>query len=173
MQETDYVIRDARSLDMDAMIALLTQLFTIEDDFIANESKQRHGLAALLADHSRSAIKVAEYKGEVVGMCTVQINISTAEGGQSALIEDLVVDASLRHQGIGTALIDSILEWALRHGCLRVQLLADKRNNDALSFYSQSGWKTTNMICLSRKLSHWGCPTISSNSNNSKVSARR
>lgn len=173
MHENDYIIRDARSLDLDAMTNLLTQLFTIEDDFIINDSKQKHGLAALLADHSHSTIKVAEYKGEVLGMCTVQINISTAEGGPSALVEDLVVDSSIRHQGIGTALLDSVLEWALRRGCLRVQLLADKRNKDALSFYRQSGWKTTNMICLQRKLSHWSCPSISSNCKHSKVSARR
>lgn len=172
MTHKDFVIRDARSLDLDAMIGLLAQLFSIEDDFIINESKQRHGLAALLAGHDHSTIKVAEHDGNVIGMCTVQITVSTAEGGSSALIEDLFVDVSSRHHGIGTALIDAALEWALRRGCLRVQLLADKRNENALSFYRQRRWKTTNMICLTRKLSHWSGPYVSSN-NNHNVSARR
>jgi GNAT superfamily N-acetyltransferase len=172
MPEKDFIIRDARSMDMDAMVGLLAQLFSIEDDFIINESKQRHGLAALLAGHDYSTIKVAEHNGKVIGMCAVQITVSTAEGGASALVEDLVVDTSSRYHGIGTALIEAALEWAVRRGCLRVQLFADKRNENALSFYRQRGWKTTNMICLTRKLSHWSCPSVSSN-NKYKASARR
>ena len=46
-------------------------------------------------------IKVAEIDGAVRGMCTVQLVISTAEGGLAGLVEDLVVDRTYRGQGIG------------------------------------------------------------------------
>lgn len=146
-----FSIRDARASDLDAMVRLLRQLFKIEDDFEFNEIKQRHGLAALLADRERSTIKIAVVNNVVVGMVTGQITISTAEGGLSALIEDMVVDSSVRRNGIGRALLSSVKDWAVYHGCCRMQLLADKRNESALRFYHQLGWTFTHMICLTSK----------------------
>jgi len=38
-------------------------------------------------------------------MCSIQILISTAEGGKVALLEDLVVAENFRNMGIGTKLL--------------------------------------------------------------------
>ena len=147
-----FVIREARSFDIDAMVGLLRQLFSIEDDFTFNDRKHRHGCAALIADHAHGTIRVAEVNNRVVGMGTAQINVSTAEGGLSALVEDLIVDTRYRRRGIGTALLSSLRRWALDNNCVRMQLLADRRNERALEFYRKEQWKTTNMICLQRKI---------------------
>ena len=171
MKNSDIIIRDARSYDLDPMVELLRELFSIEKDFPFNQRKQRHGLAALIADHAGSTIKIAAAGGNIVGMCTAQIHISTAEGGLSALIEDLVVDTAVRRKGIGKVLLESVQEWALRRGCLRVQLLADRDNTPALAFYRNNGWSTTSMICLTRKLSHWD-PAPKSHHEISETSAR-
>jgi GNAT superfamily N-acetyltransferase len=152
MYQDAFVIREGRSYDIDAMVGLLRQLFTIEDDFTFNDRKHRHGCAALMADHTHGAIRVAEVNNRVVGMCTAQINVSTAEGGLSAQVEDLIVDAPYRRRGIGASLLSSIRRWALDHNCVRMQLLADRRNDHALEFYRKAGWKTTNMICLQKKI---------------------
>jgi len=42
---------------------------------------------------------VAELDKQIVGVCTAQLLISTAEGGIVALIEDVVVDGNYRGQG--------------------------------------------------------------------------
>ena len=150
MVQEAFIIREGRSYDIDAMVGLLRQLFSIEDDFTFNDRKHRHGCAALMADHAHGTIRVAEVSNSVVGMCTAQINVSTAEGGLSALVEDLIVDPLYRRRGIATALLSSLRRWALDNNC--VQLLADRRNESALEFYRKAGWKTTNMICLQRKI---------------------
>lgn len=152
MVQEAFVIREGRSYDIDAMVGLLHQLICIEDDFMFNDRKHRHGCAALMADHPHATIRVAEMNNSVIGMCTAQINVSTAEGGLSALVEDLIVDAPFRRRGIGTALLSSIRRWALDNNCVRMQLLADRRNERALEFYRKAQWKTTNMICLQRKI---------------------
>ena len=152
MVQEAFVIREARAYDIDAMVGLLKQLFRIEDDFTFNDRKHRQGCAALMADHTHGTIHVAEINGAVIGMCTAQINVSTAEGGLSALVEDMIVDAHWRRRGIGSALLSSIRRWALDHHCVRMQLLADRRNDRALEFYRKGGWKTTNMICLRKKI---------------------
>ncbi len=85
---------------------------------------------------------------KVVGMCTIQTLISTAEGGQVGLLEDLVVAAGFRHQGIGSKLLAETVNWAECQGLKRLQLLADKNNLSALGFYKNQGWLSTELICL-------------------------
>lgn len=129
------------------MVELLRQLFEIEDDFESDEAKQRSGLLLLLAQKD-SCIFVAEQKGLIVGMCTMQTVISTAEGRAAGLLEDLVVDDKHRGQGIGKLLVEAVCQWAKDRNIERIQLLADKYNLAALNFYQNTGWIKTNLICL-------------------------
>lgn len=74
------LIRDAVADDIPAMVELLAQLFSIEQDFVPDAEKQGRGLALLLAQPGAHVL-VAEREGRVVGMISVQTLISTAEGG--------------------------------------------------------------------------------------------
>ena len=145
------ILRKARLHDLDRLTALLRLLFTLEEDFSFNEQKQRQGLALLL-DNDRGCVLVAEEAGLVIGMCTGQLVISTAEGGPSVLVEDVVVDPAHRGQGIGRALMNTLAGWALEQGATRLQLLADKNNGPGLVFYERLGWRTTALICLRQHL---------------------
>ena len=142
-------LRLARPEDTDALVRLLSQLFAIEADFTADAAKQRSGLALLLSD-PRAAVLVAERDGKVVGMVTAQLVVSTAEGGWSALVEDMIVDASERGSGIGAQLLAGIEGWAAGRGATRLQLLADRENAGALRFYAREGWSPTQLVCWRR-----------------------
>jgi ribosomal protein S18 acetylase RimI-like enzyme len=92
--------RKARHEDVDQLVTLLRLLFSIEEDFSFDEVKQRRGLVMLL--HSdRGCILVAEAVGRVIGMCTGQLVVSTAEGGPAVVVEDMVVDPAHRRRGVG------------------------------------------------------------------------
>jgi GNAT superfamily N-acetyltransferase len=95
---------------------------------------------------------VAEHSGEVVGMCSAQILISTAEGREAAVIEDVVVREDCRNSGIGTALMNAIGQWAGSRGISRLQLLADRHNEAGIGFYRKQGWQTTQLICLRKRV---------------------
>ena len=140
-------LRKARRPDLEQLTALLRLLFTIEEDFSFNAHKQRQGLLMML-NNDRGCILVAEEAGQVIGMCTGQLVISTAEGGPAVLVEDMVVDPAHRGQGTGRALMNSMAGWALEQGATRLQLLADKNNAPACTFYERLGWQTTALICL-------------------------
>ena len=144
-------LRKARQQDLEQLTALLRLLFTIEADFDFDAAKQRQGLALML-ENDRGCILVAEEAGKVIGMCTGQTVISTAEGGPALLVEDVVVDPAHRGQGIGRALMHTLAGWALEQGATRLQLLADKNNPPALAFYERLGWHTTALICLRQHL---------------------
>jgi ribosomal protein S18 acetylase RimI-like enzyme len=141
------IVRRAREADLDLLVRLLRALFAIEADFAFDEAKQRHGLRLLLGDE-RACLLVAEAESGVVGMCSGQLVISTAEGGPSVLVEDVVVDESFRGRGIGRLLMEELTRWARAGNASRLQLLADRHNTPALEFYRRLGWAGTDLICL-------------------------
>jgi ribosomal protein S18 acetylase RimI-like enzyme len=146
---TMITIRTAKPSDIPQLVELLKELFTIEADFDFDQEKQASGLNLLLKSE-KDCILVAELLSEnrVLGMCTVQTLISTAEGGPVGLLEDLIVAADFRHQGIGAILLAEAVNWAECKGLKRLQLLADKSNLPALNFYQKQGWQSTQLVCL-------------------------
>lgn len=142
-------IHPAQSADIPSLVRLLALLFTLEADFEVDADRQRRGLDMLIA-HPFSRIMVAERDGRVVGMCSGQLTISTAEGGYALLLEDFVVDEDSRSRGIGRRLLDAVADWAAGYGAARLQLLADRGNDRALAFYHHAGWRGTGLICLRR-----------------------
>ncbi len=144
-------IRNANSADLVPMTDLLKSLFSAEKDFSVDGNRQMEGLKMLLGN-PRACILVAqdedENKSEVVGMCTGQIVISTAEGGPSILVEDVVVRSNRQGEGIGSMLMKAILQFAKEQRATRLQLLADCENTPALKFYKKIGWSDTSLICL-------------------------
>lgn len=145
----DIIIKDARPVDIDQMLPLLAQLFAIEQDFQFNSGVQARGLRLMLDGCGKHrAVKVAWVNDTIVGMCTAQARISTAQGNISAVLDDLVVDREYRKKGIATLLLSAIEGWAVNKGIKSISLLADKDNQDGLDFYNKKEWKRTSLICL-------------------------
>ena len=131
---TEITLREATHEDIPAMVRLLAQLFAIEADFAIDPAVQARGLAMLLGREG-SVVLVAEREGRVIGMTTAQLTVSTACGGLSAGIEDVVVDSADRGKGVGRRLIAAAEAWAQAQGAVRIALLADETNGPALDFY--------------------------------------
>lgn len=144
------VVRPAREEDLDALVELLRLLFSIEADFRPDARRQRQGLRLMLRDPERRVVLVAERTGRVIGMVTVQLVVSTAEGAASGLLEDMVVEEAARGDGVGASLLQAAEAWAFERGATRLQLLADEANRPALHFYRRMGWDGTQLICLRR-----------------------
>jgi len=152
LNHKEILIRQGQVQDIEDLVGLLKELFSIEADFEFNEARQRMGLEQILRDVSgEKCIMVAERSGKVIGMCSAQILISTAEGGPAAVIEDMVVFPEYRGMGIGESLLSAIQSWSIQKGAMRMQLLADKNNYPALDFYMKNGWGMTQLICLRKK----------------------
>jgi GNAT superfamily N-acetyltransferase len=146
-------IRTAVVRDVPRLCELLAALFAVESDFEPDVGKQARGLELLVNDPTgNSLVLVAASGDDVVGMCSVQSLISTAEGGFAGLIEDVIVREDCRDGGIGTRLLSEALTWCATKGMSRIQLLADRGNNSALKFYFNRHWKSTSLICLRKKL---------------------
>ena len=148
------VCTPATPQDVPQLVQLLNILFGIEQDFRADPEKQERGLLdyddlidkTLLATPEKAVIMTArDAHGNVIGMVSAQLVISTAEGAYSAWIEDMVIAEGWRTQGIGRRLLSSALDWARSRGATRAQLLVDLDNEPALGYYDHLGWQATRL----------------------------
>jgi len=146
----EVTIRNAVRSDLAGMSSLLEELFTIETDFTPDVRRQRQGLARLMASEESTLLVAVDGK-QIVGMCTLQPLISTAEGGTVGIVEDLVVAGKWRGRGIGARLLDRIEEIAQSRQMSRLQLLTDLDNAGALSFYQKHRWEKLKLIAMRRR----------------------
>ncbi|MFM7483515.1 MAG: N-acetyltransferase family protein [Betaproteobacteria bacterium] len=151
MNDDQWLIDRARADDIPALVALLTELFSIEQDFQPDPERQARGLAGVLASANGCIMVARSLQGEPIAMCSAQLVFSTAEGAYSAWIEDMVVDAAWRGRGIGRQVLEALLAWTSERGTTRAQLLADLNNQPALDYYQHLGWQKTQLTA--RRLS--------------------
>jgi len=139
--------------DIRALLELLKILFEIEDEFGYDRKKQETGLRLIIQSDSSVVLVCREEKSKrILAMATVQLLISTAEGGLSAQVEDVVVHPDSRNQGIGSRLLDHCRAWSIARGALRMQLAADDRNIKAEKFYINNGWIRSRMRLFRKTL---------------------
>jgi GNAT superfamily N-acetyltransferase len=146
------IVGEPDSRDVPAMLELLAELFRQERDFRPDPDKQLRALRLILANPEKGHLFVARTRGRVVGMATVLSTVSTAEGGPVLLLEDVVVSASYRGEGIGRVLVDHLLQWAAEQGFLRVSLVTDADNHGAHRFYENLGFVPSEMRLFRRNL---------------------
>lgn len=80
--------------------------------------REQDGVEALrrvIRSHT-SAVLVAHDSSELVGACTVYLDIDSVRFGQRSWVEDLAVDPRHRSRGIGKLLLDRAKHWARDHG---------------------------------------------------------
>ena len=89
----------------------------------------------------RNRLIVAELDGNVVGTIQVTLLIDMSPRARDhMLIENVVVDASMRGQRIGERMMRWAMEEASRLGCDRLQLTSNAVNTDAHRFYERLGF---------------------------------
>jgi GNAT superfamily N-acetyltransferase len=140
------IVSNAEMHDVPSLVQLLNTLFSIEQDFKPDEQRQIAGLSLIIQNPNNAIIKVARNQnGDVIGMVSAQLVISTSQGTNSAWVEDMVVNELYRFQGVGRQLLTSVLRWAKDKGATRAQLLVDLDNEPALGYYEHLGWQSSRM----------------------------
>ena len=133
-----FIIRYGEQRDMSSVLKLVKELAVFEkepnavkvtvDDLIVNGFK----------DNPAFFTFVAELEGIIVGMALFYNRFSTWEG-PSLHLEDLIVTEKFRGKGIGKALYDKVLDFALQKGIKRVEWVVLDWNKPAIAFYKSTG----------------------------------
>lgn len=134
--------------ELDELVGLLNVLFTQDIEFEPDYAKQKGGVEQIINNPEIGEILVMKAGGKVIGMVSLLYSISTALGGKVAILEDMVVDANFRRNGLGTELLNEAIAFAQKRGCLRLTLLTDFDNETAIKFYQNAGFSLSKMIPL-------------------------
>lgn len=145
-------INPATRQDIPALCLLLDQLFSQEAEFTPDQHAQQRGLKMIIENPQIGTILVARINGQPIGMLNLPYAVATALGERVALLEDMLVAAEQRNNGIGSQLLDAALEFAQQNGCRRVTLLTDCDNEAAQRFYQRLGFSLSSMVPLRRTL---------------------
>ena len=143
---------EAARRDLPQLVSLLGVLFAQEAEFTPDRRKQRRALGMILGDRSRGRIYVARRGRRLLAMVSVLRGVSTAEGGPSGWLEDLVVRPDARGAGTGSALLAFAIERSRAEGLLRLTLLTDAGNRRAQSLYRRAGFVASPMRPMRRRL---------------------
>ena len=89
-------------------------------------------------------VLVADVDGEVVGICTVYLDIESVRFGRRAWVEDLAVHPEHRSAGHGKALLDAAKQWGRERGATHLELDSAETRADAHRFYEreQPSWRS-------------------------------
>ena len=131
--------------DIPELISLLKTLFEQEAEFEPNSETQRKALSKIILDPKIGIVLVARDDEKILGMINLLFTESTALGAKVAILEDMVVLATSRGQGIGSKLIDYAISEAKKEGSKRITLLTDLENIKAQSFYQKKGFVKSKM----------------------------
>ena len=128
-------IRTAEAEDFDAVLSLLHQLWPGKE--LNQDSLQ--GIFNQGIENNDSVYLCAVTNGNVIGFCAMNIRDSFWQAGLLAYIEIVVVDNSVRGQGIGTRLMEEAIDIARERGCKKLELDSAFHREKAHGFYERNG----------------------------------
>jgi len=99
----------------------------------------RAELEEVIAAPGTTLLVARDEQGQVVG--TLTLVVYATPNKRLSLIEDVVVDAATRGQGVGAALVSEALRLARQHGAAQTDLLSHDRRQAAIRLYRRLGFE--------------------------------
>ncbi len=140
------LIQKAVIEDIPRLCDLLTQLFSLEEEFTPNKQLQEKGLKEIIKSDSLGDIFVAIKDDEIVAMVNILYSYSTALGAPVGILEDMIVDERHRGEQIASMMIEYIKNYLHEHNFKKITLLTDTDNTKAQNFYEKCGFESSTMV---------------------------
>lgn len=135
----DKIVRDAHPNDIDEILRLLDLMHGGDRKSRASASEVE--LFQQILSQEGRRILVAENERKVVGTVDVIVTSNLSrDGAPWAMVENLVVDPTLRGRGIGRALMSEAIEFARSKRCYKVQLVSSRSREVAQGLYRSLGF---------------------------------
>jgi GNAT superfamily N-acetyltransferase len=130
----------AKEHDLPSLEALLAAQLAEHRISIAIEAL-RAAIQAPLIDPRWGVFLVARIDGVVVGVAWLSTIWSIEHGGRSAWLDELYVIPPLRGAGIGTKLLEAVLDWARIDGLVAIDLEVEEDHARVEALYERHGFR--------------------------------
>jgi len=134
-------LRHAVRDDLDGLLALYAQL---NPDDAAAPREQLAEILGRIVSSAHFALIVATQGERIVATCYLNVIPNLTRGGASyAVLENVVVETSLRGTGLGQQVLRFALDEAWRRGCYKVLLQTGSRDPRVHRFYAACGFSAS------------------------------
>ena len=133
-----YHIRLATKTDMPRVLQLIQELAIFEKEPDAVEVTIEDLMNDGFGQHPKFKCFVAEVEGVVQGLALVYPRYSTWKGVVIHL-EDLIVSKAYRGKGLGTGLLNAVINYGSQNGAKRISWEVLDWNESAIKFYESKG----------------------------------
>lgn len=130
-------IRPCRGEDFESVLALLKQLWP---DKNLDARALRSVFDEALASDTQTYLCAVEGEN-ILGFGSLRVRNNLWQAGCLGQVDELVVDAGHRGQGIGTQLLDALTALARLKGCIRIELDSAFHRTQAHRFYESRGFE--------------------------------
>ena len=134
-----HTLRPAAPQDLDAIVALITELAEFEQLTHLLEVTPAKLAPHLFGARPVAECVVGEKGGEVVAFALFFTNFSTFLARPGLYLEDLYVRPAHRGSGLGRALLEHLGRLAAERGCGRFEWSVLDWNADAIAVYEKMG----------------------------------
>lgn len=106
-------------------------------------------LAQILENSRHFELIIAQRDGTVAGTCYLNVIPNLSRGARPyAVVENVVVNQTLRRRGIGQAMMAFALERAWERGCYKAMLQTGSRSESTYRFYRACGFSQTEKVAF-------------------------
>lgn len=129
-------IREAQLRDSAIIVALIQELAGGEGE----QSPLTESYAATYLAYPNNRVLLAEEQGECVGLLSYSIRPNLYHAGPSCQIEELIVREGAQGRGVGSALIEKVIQQAAVCRCQEISVSTLLDNSRAIAFYKRHGF---------------------------------
>lgn len=134
--------------DLPGLAALYQQLLPND----ASVEKMREALGTIERNPNQ-VVLCAKVDGRIVGsLLAVACQMLFGQCRSFLVIEDMVVDAACRRQGVGTALMQEVERFARERNCSYLMLITDTDREGAQRFYQSLGYEADHYVGFKKAL---------------------
>jgi ribosomal protein S18 acetylase RimI-like enzyme len=142
----DLTLRPATLSDLPEIIRLLCEdeLGTTRETFSDPLLPTYYEAFQDIREDKNQILLVVESQNKIIGTCQLTLMLSLSFKGSKRLnIENVHIDRNFHGQGIGTWMIQKVIELGQEKGCKIIQLTTNKKRIRTKAFYEKLGFKAS------------------------------
>jgi GNAT superfamily N-acetyltransferase len=150
MNKSTLKIRIAERNDLETILDFILAKAKFDNAEYALQATLDKLANTLFCDQPLAYVLLAEIENKSIGFALYFYTYSSFLAQPGIWLDDLFVQPQMRHQGIGTALINYLANLGKIKNCGRIEWTVSVHNSPAVDFYQQQGAKILSDIRLCR-----------------------
>ncbi len=134
------LLRRALAEDQQLVLHFLSDFYS-ESSFELDKAKAARAIESLIATPHYGILFVIDVEGRPAGYTALTFGFSLEFNGLDGIIDDLYLAPSFRDKGIGSQVVELVLEAAREEGLNAVHLEVEHSNKRAQKVYFRAGFK--------------------------------